>query len=94
MAGRDRSGLVGAAGVDAVRTEVEEMLFCRTTIKRGGDREGGKMEEEEKNRESTVEMGKDHEMGRWVYLWLLQPFFKSSELSRSRGHGQGTLGIL
>ena len=28
--------------VDVVQTEVEEMLFCRTTIERGGDREGEK----------------------------------------------------
>jgi len=34
------------------------MLFCRTTIKRGGDREGEKMEEEEKNRESKWRWGK------------------------------------
>ena len=70
--------------VDDVRTEVEEMLFCRTMIEREGTERGRRWRKKRRIVSLQWRWGRsrDGEMGT---VKAFAAFFKSSELSRSRG---------
>ena len=91
MAGRDRSGLVGAPVVDVVQTEAEEMLFYRTTIERGGE-DGGRI-----RRRSVSLHWRWGEITRWgdgSSEGFCSLFQQKSEVSRSTDPGKPRLANL